>query len=408
MEDNFVFYFRGANARSSLRSLRSSEHRVNQMLENNAFSHGRGNESDRPFDSLDRRGPVPSPSPSAKVTFTGEPFWSSSTQSRRNHPSGDLFDAPVFDAPESDAISVGHDSTRTNIEFSNSNRRDYEMGLARHGPECDSVAAQPNLPQLGPGIHPSGSPHLRPAGSHTRNHRTTVGDLNFPVGDGPVNDSPELTRKIAAAMRILNDAYSLAARCGGDVWQFAVEITEFAELNISRNVLRLLAWQGQVAHRNETTGPGEARRTYQNRDLVFSSRSCLALPESGRETARRKIQPELESDIMNRKPGNLRNESQHTNPRKPHWDPDRRELTLGENVVKKFKWPATNQERLLEAFQVENWPSKIDDPLPPEGDVCPRRRLHDTIKCLNKTTKEKIRFRGDGTGKGVILEIVGD
>ncbi len=90
----------------------------------------------------------------------------------------------------------------------------------------------------------------------------------------------------------------------------------------------------------------------------------------------------------------------------PVWDRDRRELRLDDVLVKRFKWPATNQERILNAFQDNGWPRKISDPLDVDPKICPKRRLHDTIKCLNrKQLCGAIKFRGDGTGQGVLLEI---
>ena len=90
----------------------------------------------------------------------------------------------------------------------------------------------------------------------------------------------------------------------------------------------------------------------------------------------------------------------------PVWDRTKRELRIGDRVVKQFKWPAENQERVLDAFQSKGWPSRIDDPLLPRPDICPKRRLHDTLKCLNrKQANELIKFRGDGTGLGVLLEL---
>ena len=90
----------------------------------------------------------------------------------------------------------------------------------------------------------------------------------------------------------------------------------------------------------------------------------------------------------------------------PVWDKKRRELRLGDVIVKRFKWPATNQERILQAFQEEGWPVKIIDPLPPHPGICPKRRLHDTIKCLNRRQiNGSLKFRGDGTGQGVLVEI---
>ena len=47
------------------------------------------------------------------------------------------------------------------------------------------------------------------------------------------------------------------------------------------------------------------------------------------------------------------------------WDPERRELHVAGLIVKRFKWPAVNQEAILTAFAEEGWPPRIDDPLPP-------------------------------------------
>jgi hypothetical protein len=88
------------------------------------------------------------------------------------------------------------------------------------------------------------------------------------------------------------------------------------------------------------------------------------------------------------------------------WDPEVRKLLLNGRLVKRFKWPAINQEAVLNAFQEEGWPSRIDDPLPPQPDQDSKRRLSDTIKCLNrKQTNPLIHFRGDGTGEGVVWEL---
>jgi hypothetical protein len=74
--------------------------------------------------------------------------------------------------------------------------------------------------------------------------------------------------------------------------------------------------------------------------------------------------------------------------------------------VKRFKWQAANQERILTVFEEEGWPARIDDPLAPSPAIDTKRRLSDTIKCLNrKQANALIRFRGDGTGQGVIWEL---
>ena len=93
----------------------------------------------------------------------------------------------------------------------------------------------------------------------------------------------------------------------------------------------------------------------------------------------------------------------------PFWDAQGRRLWLDGAVLKVFRQPAPNQTRLLDVFQETGWiETHIDDPLPPEPhedeqDV--KRRLHETLKNLNRgLPRGSIRFRGDGTGQGVRWE----
>jgi hypothetical protein len=92
---------------------------------------------------------------------------------------------------------------------------------------------------------------------------------------------------------------------------------------------------------------------------------------------------------------------------KPSWDRDKKELRYGGCVIKQFRWAAVNQETILMAFEEEDWPTRIDDPLPKKLNQDPKSRLHDTIKCLNRNHKKRrIRFNGDGTGEGLLWVFV--
>ena len=96
-------------------------------------------------------------------------------------------------------------------------------------------------------------------------------------------------------------------------------------------------------------------------------------------------------------------------PARPQWDVVRRLLRVGQCVVKVYRVPSPNQQAILEAFQEEDWPHRVDDPLSPLGDIEPKCRLHDTIKWLNRNHEHcLIRFLGDGTGEGVCWELISD
>lgn len=86
----------------------------------------------------------------------------------------------------------------------------------------------------------------------------------------------------------------------------------------------------------------------------------------------------------------------------PVWDKARRVLVFSGVVIKRFNWPARNQELILTAFEEMGWPERIDDPLPITEGISQKDRLHDTIKCLNrKRLIKSIRFAGDGSGQGI-------
>ena len=92
---------------------------------------------------------------------------------------------------------------------------------------------------------------------------------------------------------------------------------------------------------------------------------------------------------------------------RPSWNEDRRELRLGEMLVKRFKWPAKNQILVLRAFEAMDWVRLIDNPFPVDDKVCPKVRLHDAIKYLNRHHEQAVlRFHGDGTGWGVCWNVV--
>ncbi len=87
---------------------------------------------------------------------------------------------------------------------------------------------------------------------------------------------------------------------------------------------------------------------------------------------------------------------------KPEWRAAERQLWCGGQLLRAFGRTAPNQELLLKAFEESEWVSRIDDPLPPTKDIDSATRLHDAIKCLNRSLLVPlIRFRGDGTGLGV-------
>ncbi len=214
-----------------------------------------------------------------------------------------------------------------------------------------------------------------------------------------------ISSKLGLALAALLEAFDYAEDTQSDRWDFAVAIRHLRRIGLSPNDLRWLVKKGYVDHASEVTVRGDTGRDFRSTgDLTFTKRTCFVLTELGVSIARsvngmpETLSGERPTDAGN---GQVR--------RAPvvHWNAEARKLSVCGEIVKRFKWPASNQETVLSAFQEEGWPERIDDPLPPQPEQDSKRRLSDTIKCLNrKQNKPLIHFRGDGTGEGVVWELV--
>lgn len=206
----------------------------------------------------------------------------------------------------------------------------------------------------------------------------------------------EVEEHVGDALRHLHEAWCCARSTKSDPWQFAVELTCLRALGVSMTHLRWLVIMDFVEHGWETTKEGAQERSFRPTTcLAFLARSCFILTQAGE----RKFFP---SDSAN-------NAWSSSPAAHPAWDRSTRELSLGNELVKRFRGPAPNQEGILTAFEEDNWPVRIDDPLPPRSGQDPKRRLHDTINALNRNQKVRsMRFSGDGTGEGVRWEAIND
>ena len=214
-----------------------------------------------------------------------------------------------------------------------------------------------------------------------------------------------LCRNLQPAFALLLRAFEYAEDANCDLWEFAVEIGSLRKLGLSEIDFRWLVRKGYIEHAREMTLPGDQERHFRPEGKpVFCNRTCFVLTNDGISNARfvtvdHSLSNDENSDLVEVN-GSIVQEST------PHWDEEVRELRLGGMVVKRYKWQAVNQQLVLSTFQEEDWCTRIDDPLPPQPEQDSKRRLSDTIKCLNRNQQNSlIRFRGDGTGEGVIWEL---
>ncbi len=216
-------------------------------------------------------------------------------------------------------------------------------------------------------------------------------------------------------------AYEYARDADGNVWQFAIGLEILRALGLTPRDVDWLLSKGYVEQRIEVTRRGDRRRSFlPPDDYQVNESSSFVLTESGRQSAeevlRRENQWHAVSATIGRNlgdgepsqvsakpaaPGSARSNIR-TRVDSPCWNRETRELHVGKVLVKRFRVPAPNQEKVLDAFEEEGWPPRIDDPLPPVAKIAPRQRLRDTIKALNRNRKTTVlRFAGDGNAEGV-------
>jgi hypothetical protein len=210
-------------------------------------------------------------------------------------------------------------------------------------------------------------------------------------------------------------ACQLARDVGRDPWDFAVELNAIRESGLEWNEVRWLVCKGYVVHAKEITLPGDSKRVFRpEAELVFHRRTCLVLTDEGSAFARLVRQRDRNSPSQTGNgdgdvggtPTNGSGDARGDSPL-PSWDPERRELRVAGSLVKRFRVPSPNQERIIAVFEEEGWPPRIDDPLPPLPELDSKSRLRDTIKSLNRHQVNRLlHITGDGTGQGIRWQIL--
>lgn len=89
----------------------------------------------------------------------------------------------------------------------------------------------------------------------------------------------------------------------------------------------------------------------------------------------------------------------------PNWDRERLILYWRGDEIKRLRsrTVARNQAAVLDTFQDDGWPGRIDSPIRPKPRMEPKRQMHETIDGLNNKLTG-IKFRADGSGKGIVWE----
>jgi hypothetical protein len=240
-----------------------------------------------------------------------------------------------------------------------------------------------------------------------------------PVTDCLPSPPSAVPRHLTAGLTQLLRAFDYAADCGGDAWQFALEIADLQAAAMTKSDLRWLVGKGFCEHGREITLYGDPLRTFQpGKGFAFLKTTAFVLSPQGAAWARGVVAPSQSSGppatptaaplagpasdiVIPSAEADCRPQS----PSKPHWNGRSRELLLDGRLIKAFRVPAGNQEIILSAFQEEGWPDYIDDPLPVKTEMDPKRRLHNVINRLNgNQVHPLIHFHGNGSGETIASE----
>lgn len=198
---------------------------------------------------------------------------------------------------------------------------------------------------------------------------------------------------------VLRAAWDAARSCELDPWEFAVGIGEMWRAGVSETELRSLLARGLAEHANEVTQPKDGARRFQPvKSLALSESACFVITDEGRRLAARHSNGHARRKIASRSERALL---------KPFWDAKRRELWLGDVLVKRFTRPAPLQELILAAFQEQGWPAVIDDPLPGKKDANQRLRRWQAAANLNRSQDPlRIRFTADARQQTISWQVL--
>ena len=159
--------------------------------------------------------------------------------------------------------------------------------------------------------------------------------------DGQSHDS--VMKRVLPIIEHLARAFEYSMYTSSDIWEFAVEHQELRERGFSTSDFRVLVRMDLVEHASEITLPGQDGRHFQaTGELTFATRTCFVLSGKG-------VKLYSESRGRRRVDGDS-----GLSKARPSWNASSRVLRFNQQVVKRFRVAAANQEAVLCAFEFES------------------------------------------------------
>jgi hypothetical protein len=205
----------------------------------------------------------------------------------------------------------------------------------------------------------------------------------------------EAVPEVLLAVLLLWQHYRFAKTAGENPWDYAVSEATLRAIGIADYQLRGLIEAQFIDYAIHSAPRFQDAPAPMTHPSSHGAAQVYTLTDAGAAFVEEVLVTVESKKGFTAPPGN--NHAPHA---KPHWDAERRELSYRGVIVKRFHKPAPNQELILAAFEESGWPQRIDDPLPPQGDIVPSVRLHDTLGRLNRTLQNSIiHFGQNGNGQ---------
>jgi hypothetical protein len=150
-----------------------------------------------------------------------------------------------------------------------------------------------------------------------------------PPDSAEVSNGLPISDGIRAALALLTRALECAQDAQANLWDFALEIGQLYAAGLTITDLRWMVVKEFVEHAAETSVHGDEHRSFTpSRGLTFLPTTCVVLTKKGAALAARANRP-----ASHENPG-ANGKSPPLASLKPHWDAARRELALGDRMVK--------------------------------------------------------------------------
>ncbi len=214
---------------------------------------------------------------------------------------------------------------------------------------------------------------------------------NGPARDSVLPGRRPLPPRIRLFLKALREALDYAHDLRTSRWEFAVEWDAMRRFGVTPSDLRWLAGRGLIESRLEVTQLSSPQRSFQPcQPMMLSKRTCFVLTDAGEELLAG-VRPLGGVRLGAEWPECDSPSDTSADAMLPQWDHDRLELRVGSTVLRQFKLPSADEERVLAAFEELGWPHRIGCPLSAGGEY---QRLVECVAALNWRQRQPLLHFG--------------